>query len=186
MLPAGLAEVIDWSLYDETCFSPADEYLSRTFFSMPVGFYERSVDRYKSFIKTNMAMCGMVPMPNSFVISRLNIAFLNDFRVLRLHECELYRHMAVTLVIGNRIMYECPAWQCVSPFALFDSPKQELATVKEEYGADWNKIGAVFDPPFQIRTQEYFTVKTELDRPVREKIWCACHLDGKLLTPVLT
>lgn len=194
----GILELADWVVYDETTFAPGDldfdRGLTRNLFQIPVGQHEVHSHRripgetqgqnhwrlyIKNFLRTNMLQAGMLDSPCSMVVRRLNVLFLNDDRPLRLFETSAYRNTTLEFSINRKIYWASPAWQCASPFALFDTPKQEIAAMKEKYGIDWEKVGASFDEnPLTIHTQEYFTVRVQMDREPEERLSCHVYLDG--------
>ena len=194
----GNLELCDWVVYDEVTFAPGGA-LTRQMFSIPVGQNElelaypvqlktlecpdpRGSKLWKSYVKqflhTNSLLPGMLDTC-SMKISRLNVLFLTNSRPLRIFETSAYRKTYVELSINRKTYWASPAWQCASPFALFDTPKEEIAALGEKYGVAWKQIGASFDNhPLEIREQEYFTVRVQMYEQPEEELSCHVYLDG--------
>lgn len=181
----GWKEFCDWVLYDEVRFGPSLP-LTRQLFSIPVGqteYHPQADVQWESYVKTflhtNSLMAGMLDSPCEMQVSRLNVLFLTRDRPLRIFETSAYRNTTVQLAINRKIYWESPAWQCASPFALFDTPKEEIVRLGEKYGIDWKQIGASFDfHPLTINVQEYFTVRVQMSEDPEEELFCHVYLDG--------
>jgi hypothetical protein len=185
-------ELVDSCLYDETTFRPDEERFTRSMFAIPVGqredwYYDDSlrntpVKPLKSFLKTNQLIPGMLPVPHVFRVDRLNALFLTeDRRPLRIYETSLYARTLISFSIMQKSYWDSPAWQCASPFALFDTPKDEIVALKAKYGIEWAQIGASFEKhPLLIPMQACFQVRAELMWPLEESVHLAVHLDGEL------
>jgi hypothetical protein len=181
-------ELVDSCLYDETTFRPDDERFSRSLFMIPVGQEENYAPierRYnrplKTFLKTNQLIPGALPAPLNFRVDRLNALFLTeDRRPLRIYETSLYARTLISFSIMQKSYWDSPAWQCASPFALFDTPQDEIAEIKKLYGIEWSKIGASFEKPLFIPTQACFQVRAEIMWPIEEPVHLAVHLDGEI------
>jgi hypothetical protein len=135
----------------------------------------------KSFLKTNQLIPGALPPPLVFRVDRLNALFLTkDRRPLRIYETALYTRAYINFSIMQKLYWESPAWQCASPFALFDTPKDEIPELKKLYGIEWSKVGASFEKPLLIPMQTAFAVRVEMMWPLEETVHLAIHLDGEL------
>lgn len=185
----GFLDFADWVLYDEVRLSPGGT-ARRQMFATPVGqadyVYAHSPDSFvcwhsfvKNYLHTNSHCPGMLDPPCSMKVTRLNVLFLTH-RPLRIFETSAYRNVWIEFSVNRRTYWASPAWQCASPFALFDTPKDEIANLKERYGIAWESIGASFDAhPVEIHAGEYFTVRVDVIEPgIEEELACHVYLDG--------
>lgn len=178
-------ELVDSCLYDEVTINPGDRN-PIGLFCVPVFNYDPrqpTSHEWKQYYRTNMLQCGMLPAPERFCIHRLNVCFLTD-RPLRLYESPLYRYSFVHLSILRKMYWESPAWQCASPFALFNSPQDEIANMKTRYGIEWSRVGATFED-LVIDKQMSFAVRIDLAIPIESPVTVAVHLDGVSTRAVL-
>jgi hypothetical protein len=197
----GYLKKTKWVVFDETHFEKGSDVRQRHLFQIPLGQTDYDRARYKQTINTSMLMSGMLDIQCTMLVTRLNVLFLNSERPLRLYETDAYRHMCIQFSINRKTYWETPAWQCASPFALFDTPEKEIPLLKENYGVAWDKIGANFadlgtpeDPVFPdhqakrglvIFSQECFEVRaTWFGPPFKESLDMHVYLDGELSSPI--
>jgi len=154
----GYLEKRRWIAFDETRFEPGTNSRRRHLFQIPLGQNDYDMRATKQLINTNSLQAGMLDPPKSMLVWRLNVLFLNQERPLRLFETSAYRHMLIQFKINRKIYWESPAWQCASPFALFDTPETEIPKMKERYGIEWHRVGANFqclDAPVETKFPDH-------------------------------
>jgi len=194
---AGILEVVSQCLYDEIKLDPSPRNLRYSFFEVPVGGRDDDSDPIKTFLQTNLYDPGALPVPNRFIATRLNALYLHDSVPVRLHETNLYGKTLITFLVNQKVYWEGPAWLCASPFALLGTPKDELPRLKQDYGIEWERIGATLQMPANdvapdgykggviIDRQQRFEVTANIDADSSQGLDLAIHLDGNLLRAVM-
>ena len=205
---AGIFDVTPFCLYDSVQLSAGSRC---ELFQRPLGVDNADLVYTESgwftrWLRTNMFESGRLSNPQEFVVKRLNVLFLRAGRPLRLFETDLYGKTAIDFRVNAKSYWQSPAWQCASPFAIFETPVEELAGLKAKYGLDWQHVGANFtrsandrDPqPYRhgfpnvweettgllLMCQEPFIVSADVAGDVEQGLELVAHLDGVIARPV--
>jgi hypothetical protein len=188
MVVAGIVELVQQCLYDQI---PLGRQASRRypFFQVPVG--QTQADQIKTFLQTSQLMAAMLPPPTGFIATRLNALFLRDGVPVPLSGTRLYGKTLVSFSVNRKLYWEGPAWLCASPFALFTTPKDAIPRLKEDFGIEWECVGATLQPILNdanledvqkggvgIRKNESFEVTANIDADYFEGLDLAIHIDG--------
>ena len=188
-----ISELTSQCLYDQLQISGEPARRTLTFFSWPVGMG----NPIKTFLHTNQLQSSQLPTPQVFQATRLNALFLRDGKPLGLHETGLYGKTHIEFVVAQKIYWSGPAWLCASPFALFATPKEDIPTLKETHGIEWDRVGAYLGDQVFRRDDpncrytgiliEYgapFYVRGNVYSDVNEQVDLAIHIDGTIERPV--
>jgi hypothetical protein len=190
----GILEVVSQCLYDTVQISEKPMSQDYHFFALPVGMHDHNAESgdYKQWLHTNTVQCGQLPAPCRFNAMRLNALFILEGNPLRIYETDLYAKTEIRFSVSQKSYWAGPAWLCASPFALFDTPKDELPRLREAYGIRWENIGANLGichfklggpeeqyDGVQIGMQENFSVTARVYRETAAPaLTLAIHLDG--------
>jgi hypothetical protein len=198
-LIANIMELVPRTLYDSIKLPMVDSPIqtSITFFNDPWHVDVTSRKGYDdgwrcTYLHSNVPEQPLGKYGQQFLIQRINTLFLQDGIPLLIDRTDLYAKTKISFLVNGKMYAESLAILCPSPFALFGTPKEDLAFLERKYGIPWHKVpgtllGESFDGDVDgvlINKAEMFEVNTIVNGSIPAGIELVIHLDGPLLRPL--